>query len=145
MAIEPEARGVESRLIGMHLSAPDEGEHRQVSLSRGAGPEQAAFVNGIGGHDIELDDTHASSRKIANLRRDPRVAVVVGGGDRDVGQIPVRQWRPALAVPGQAVDGQHGQRPGRAVAVHLKVVGHALDPAISSRRRWLGHSPGLTI
>ena len=27
-----------------------------------ATPEQAAFINGVGGHDLELDDTHASSR-----------------------------------------------------------------------------------
>jgi 2-methylcitrate dehydratase PrpD len=33
-----------------------------VGIGRGATLEQAAFVNGVGGHDIELDDTHASSR-----------------------------------------------------------------------------------
>jgi 2-methylcitrate dehydratase PrpD len=33
-----------------------------VGHGKRATPEQAAFVNGCGGHDLELDDTHASSR-----------------------------------------------------------------------------------
>jgi 2-methylcitrate dehydratase PrpD len=32
-----------------------------VGHGRGARPENAAFVNGIGGHDIELDDSHGPS------------------------------------------------------------------------------------
>jgi 2-methylcitrate dehydratase PrpD len=33
-----------------------------VGHSGGASPTRAAFVNGVGGHDIELDDVHTSSR-----------------------------------------------------------------------------------
>jgi 2-methylcitrate dehydratase PrpD len=33
-----------------------------VGVGRGAAPDRAAFVNGIGGHDTELDDTHAPGR-----------------------------------------------------------------------------------
>ena len=33
-----------------------------VGHGRGASPELAAFINGIGGHDTELDDSHSPSR-----------------------------------------------------------------------------------
>jgi 2-methylcitrate dehydratase PrpD len=33
-----------------------------VGQGTGATPEQAAFINGVGGHDIELDDNHCPSR-----------------------------------------------------------------------------------
>jgi 2-methylcitrate dehydratase PrpD len=33
-----------------------------IGHGRGAAPESAAFINGIGGHDIELDDSHSPSR-----------------------------------------------------------------------------------
>jgi 2-methylcitrate dehydratase PrpD len=40
----------------------DSGQCTVVGHGRLATPEQAAFVNGVGAHDLELDDTHASSR-----------------------------------------------------------------------------------
>jgi 2-methylcitrate dehydratase PrpD len=33
-----------------------------IGHGRGASPESAALINGIGGHDIELDDSHSPSR-----------------------------------------------------------------------------------
>src|SRR5262245_37096585 len=38
------------------------GQCTVVGHGRFATPEHAAFINGVGGHDLELDDTHASSR-----------------------------------------------------------------------------------
>jgi 2-methylcitrate dehydratase PrpD len=40
----------------------EDGPCTVVGHGRGARPEVAAFVNGIGGHDIELDDSHSPSR-----------------------------------------------------------------------------------
>jgi 2-methylcitrate dehydratase PrpD len=42
--------------------SPDGGTAIVVGHGRGARPEVAAFINGIGGHDIELDDSHSPSR-----------------------------------------------------------------------------------
>lgn len=39
-----------------------EGRCTIVGHGRFARPEQAAFINGVGAHDLELDDTHAPSR-----------------------------------------------------------------------------------
>lgn len=41
---------------------PDGGVCTVVGHGRGVRPEVAAFINGIGGHDIELDDSHSPSR-----------------------------------------------------------------------------------
>jgi 2-methylcitrate dehydratase PrpD len=38
------------------------GQCTVVGHGRFATPEQAAFINGVGAHDLELDDTHAPSR-----------------------------------------------------------------------------------
>jgi 2-methylcitrate dehydratase PrpD len=41
---------------------PDGATCTVVGHGRGVRPEVAAFINGIGGHDIELDDSHSPSR-----------------------------------------------------------------------------------
>ena len=41
---------------------PGKGECTVVGVGFGATPTEAALINGIGGHDIELDDVHTSSR-----------------------------------------------------------------------------------
>jgi 2-methylcitrate dehydratase PrpD len=54
--------------VGIALrTAPDyrAGRCTIIGHRTGADPVQAAFVNGIGGHDIELDDTHSSGRNHA--------------------------------------------------------------------------------
>ena len=48
-------------------------------------------------------------------------------GDRELGQMLRRQRLPALTVPGQPVDGQDLGGRGRAVAVHMQDIGHAVD------------------
>jgi 2-methylcitrate dehydratase PrpD len=58
-----------------------------------ATPEQAAFINGVGAHDLELDDTHASSRTHAAAAIIPaalaaaEAAENVSGGDLLAGVI----------------------------------------------------------
>jgi 2-methylcitrate dehydratase PrpD len=44
------------------LGAPQGGPCTVLAHGRVAGPQNAAFVNGIAGHDLELDDFHAPSR-----------------------------------------------------------------------------------
>jgi PPOX class probable F420-dependent enzyme len=68
------------------------------------GAPQAAYLGITATDDGDLVfDTHASARKVANLRRDPRVAIVVGGGDRTtlqcegIADIPVGAEREACA------------------------------------------------
>ncbi|MBO3085999.1 GNAT family N-acetyltransferase [Cellulomonas fengjieae] len=68
------------------------------------GSPQAAYLGltATDGGDLVFD-SHASARKIANLRRDPRVAVVVGGADRTtlqcegIADVPVGAEREACA------------------------------------------------
>lgn len=58
----------QGRSVGIALrSTPDyrAGECTIVGHCTGTDPVRAAFVNGIGGHDIELDDTHTSGRNHA--------------------------------------------------------------------------------
>ena len=77
---------------------------------------------------LAASSSSASAATLASMvhgaaHDDRAVADQVGCGDRDVGQVPRRQRLPAPAVPGQAVDGQHLRRAGRAVAVHVQQVG----------------------
>lgn len=53
-------RSVRTALKALPLT-PD-GPCTVVGHGRGAPPPQAALINGIGGHDIELDDSHSPSR-----------------------------------------------------------------------------------
>jgi len=55
-----------------------------------------------------------------------------GAADRDFGQMPRRERPPALAMPGQAVNGQDLGWARRSVTMHMQQVGHGLNAA---RRR----------
>lgn len=56
------SRGRPVRTAIKTFPVPSHGRCTVIGHGHGAAPEQAAFVNGIGGHSIELDDTHGPSR-----------------------------------------------------------------------------------
>jgi hypothetical protein len=49
--------------------------------------------------------------------------------DCELGQVPRGERLPALAVAGQAVDGQNLGRAGRSVSMDVQQIGHRIDAA----------------
>lgn len=60
------------------LPSSGQGPCTIVGHGSGASPDLAAFVNGIGGHDIELDDSHSPSRTHAAAVIVPAALVAAG-------------------------------------------------------------------
>ena len=59
----------------------------QGSVSSSGGPQAAVVGFAVSDEAEIVFDTIATSRKMANLRRDPRIAVVVGWDDEQTAQI----------------------------------------------------------